>query len=171
MQIINFHQRQQIAQKVKNLMEEKGTKKSKLGEILGTSKDATRQAKADKVKRFLSGEQSISVEELSAVAVFFGVKLSYFLRDEDGEIPEKVFTLCEPEEKYKEEQNFSEKIISHTKMIQINQAVEQFSEIQINQHLEKIFHHYPKILKKDDLENLSLFAKKIILKVYYLFNN
>lgn len=71
-----------VLEKVRGLMEERGVKKIRLGEVLGVKKSASQQAKYQKASRFLGGKQEqISVMDLERVAKFFEKDLSYFLNE------------------------------------------------------------------------------------------
>ncbi len=76
---------QSIRQKVKKLMAEKGTKKTKLGEILGTKNpNESQQQKYLRAQRFLETDSKISIEKLLNIAAFFGKSLDYFLPMNEG---------------------------------------------------------------------------------------
>jgi transcriptional regulator with XRE-family HTH domain len=65
------------------LMKQKGYKKTKLGEILGSYSD--QKTKISKAERFLTGKQkSISLDEINLLSEFFGKPASFFLREVDG---------------------------------------------------------------------------------------
>lgn len=82
-----------IIARVTELMDAKGMRKIKLGEVLGIRIDATSQAKAERANRFLTGRQkSISIDELKKIADFFEKPLAYFL--------EPATTLAQPVKPY-----------------------------------------------------------------------
>lgn len=82
-----------IIARVIELMDAKGMRKIKLGEVLGIRVDATSQAKAERANRFLTGRQkSVSIDEIKQIADFFEKPLAYFL--------ERDATLAQPVKPY-----------------------------------------------------------------------
>ena len=71
----------EIAAKINSIIEEMGVKKTKIGEVLGASKDATNQWKYKKYDLFLSKlrKGKFDIEELQKVANFLGKPVEYFL--------------------------------------------------------------------------------------------
>ncbi len=73
-----------IREKVKELMENRGIKKTKLGEILGSKKTDSSQQNFLRADRFLRGGAEIKVEALVRVARFFEKPVEYFLGNISG---------------------------------------------------------------------------------------
>ncbi len=64
-------------------MENRGIKKTKLGEILGKGKKESAQQKFLRASRFLNGTAEIKVTSLMKLVAFFEKPLEYFLGEEE----------------------------------------------------------------------------------------
>jgi len=72
-----------VRDKVVDLVKAMGISKTKLGEVLGGEKTDDPRVKINRATRFLSGEQKrISLQEINALAEFFGKPVEWFLFDE-----------------------------------------------------------------------------------------
>src|SRR5688500_8005826 len=72
-----------VREKVVNLVRTMGISKTKLGEVLGGEKGDDPRVKINRASRFLSGAQKrISLQEINALAEFFGKSVEWFLFEE-----------------------------------------------------------------------------------------
>lgn len=80
---------EKISAKIKKLIKEKGVKRTKIGEILGTPKDVTAQRKYSKFNNFLSNlkKDKIDFTALEQIASFLGKDVNWFLTDEEAVVP------------------------------------------------------------------------------------
>jgi transcriptional regulator with XRE-family HTH domain len=68
-----------VRKKVVALMQEKGTTRTKLGEVLGSNSDDPR-TKISRASRFLDGRQkSITLDEINALARFFHIPAEHLI--------------------------------------------------------------------------------------------
>jgi phage repressor protein C with HTH and peptisase S24 domain len=74
-----------IAAKIETLIEEKGIKRTKLGEILGAPEDVSAQWKYVKFNNFMKNVKNskINLSNLEKIGNFFGKSTEWFLSDEE----------------------------------------------------------------------------------------
>ena len=76
-----------IREKVRVLMNARGTTKTRLGEILGDSgKVESSSQKFQRANRFFKGDGEIKVDVLTKLACFFERSVDFFLEDDDGNV-------------------------------------------------------------------------------------
>jgi len=69
----------EIRKKVKSLMESRGIKKTKLGQILGDNREESSQQQFLRADRFLKGKSDVKIDVLLRLIQFFEKPLSYFI--------------------------------------------------------------------------------------------
>ena len=143
-----------VKRKIQLLVDSMGVPKTKLGEVLGSKSDNA-QAKIDRTNRFFKKQKYVSLEEIKAVAKFFGKPLSYFLGEEEHRPKKSGGVLQESKSEY-----YGKATV---------ETFDSMSEKEMDEIINDMQKRHPEIFGDAPLSALSLMAKRIILKAYYLF--